>query len=243
MLQNEGKQFLEVEVTLSPLAGKRIVLDPGHGGKFPGAIGPGGTKEKDVVLAVCLQLQQDLVELGADVRMTRATDTEVLPGGDLRADLKARVDFANAWPSDLFISVHANAAANASAAGTETFHARQASDRSKTLAKLVQDSMIASVGLKDRGVKASDFYVIRNTTMPAILVETGFLSNVEEEKKLADPEVQKEFAHAIAGGVRAYLNVESHIKPDESQGPGPVPPDKEYYLAPGDPEEMLLAAR
>lgn len=230
-------------MSLQPLSGRKIVLDPGHGGKFPGAIGPAGTKEKDVVLNVCLQLQQDLVELGAEVRMTRSTDTEVLPGGGLREDLKARVDFANAWPADLFISVHANAAENTSATGTETFHARQASDRSKALAKLVQDAMIAEVGLKNRGVKASDFYVIRNTTMPGILVETGFLSNAQEEKKLADPGVQRQFATAIANGVKSYLNIESHLRPDEKKDLGPVPPDKEYYLAPGDPEEMLLAGR
>ena len=71
-------------MSISPLAGKRVVIDPGHGGKFPGAIGPTGVKEKDVVLAISTILHQDLLELGAEVRMTRTGDTEVLPGGSLR---------------------------------------------------------------------------------------------------------------------------------------------------------------
>ncbi|HMM41751.1 MAG TPA: N-acetylmuramoyl-L-alanine amidase, partial [Thermomicrobiales bacterium] len=119
-----------------------------------------------------LELASDLVELGAEVKMTRSEDVEVAPGASLRDDLKARVDIANNRPADLFISIHSNAAENTSAVGTETYVAKQASDRSKALAKLVQQAMIESPGLKDRGVRAADFYVIRNTTMPAILVET-----------------------------------------------------------------------
>jgi N-acetylmuramoyl-L-alanine amidase len=236
-------------MSISPLVGKRVVIDPGHGGKFPGAIGPTGVKEKDVVLAISTILQQDLLELGADVRMTRSTDTEVLPGGTLREDLKARVDMANQWPADLFISIHANANEQPGPNGTESYVARSASDRSKTVAKLIQKSMVEDVKLNDRGVKASDFYVIKNTTMPATLLETGFLSNPEEEQKLADPAVQALFAHAIAKGVGDYFNIETHLKPDAPLGPPSQggeqqePHELEYLLAPGDPVEMLLVNR
>lgn len=231
--------------SIGPLTGKRIMLDPGHGGKFPGAVGPTGVQEKDVTLAICTQLKEDLVELGADVRMTRTTDVEVLPGGSLSDDLKARVEMANSWPSDLFISVHCNSNPNSSPSGTETYHARVASDRSKALAKLVQQAMVDGIGLKDRGVKQSDFYVIKNTHMPAILAETGFLSNPDEEKKLADPAIQDKFASSIASGVQAFFAVETHLKPDsDSAGQtAPPPSEKELWLAPGDPEEMLLLAR
>lgn len=230
-------------MSVSPLSGRRVTIDPGHGGKFPGAIGPTGVKEKDVVLSIALTLQQDLVEMGAEVQMTRATDVEVLPGGSVRDDLKARVDMANSWPADLFISIHANAAENSAAKGTESYVARAASDRSKSLAKLIHQRMIEDVKLNDRGVKTSDFYVIKNTRMPATLLEAGFLSNPEEEKKLADPAVQALFAHAISKGVADYFNIETHLKPDApaAQEPGPQPPDEEYYLAPGDPAEMLIA--
>lgn len=217
------------------------MIDPGHGGRFPGAIGPAGTKEKDVVLAVSKILEADLVEMGAEVRMTRSSDVEVAPGASLRDDLKARVDMANQWPADLFISVHANSAENAAAKGTETFHAVQASDRSKTLAKLLQKSMIDDVGLTDRGVKASNFYVIKNTRMPAALVELGFLSNPGEEQVLANPTMQLVFGHALSKGVADYFAVEAHVKPD---GPVQVPGDDQGdLLAPGDPAEMLFAGR
>lgn len=214
------------------------MIDPGHGGRFPGAVGPAGTQEKDVVLAVSKVLEADLLEMGAEVRMTRSSDVEVAPGGTLREDLKARVDMANAWPADLFISVHANSAENSSAKGTETFHSINASDRSKTLAKLLQKSMIDDIGLNDRGVKASNFYVIKNTKMPASLVELGFLSNPNEEQLLARPDVQVRFGHALAKGVADYFAVETHVKPD---GPAQLPGDDGDLLAPGDPHEMLLA--
>ena len=226
-------------VAIATLSGKRIVVDPGHGGKFTGAVGPGGTQEKAVTLGVCLELVHDLVELGADVKLTRDSDSEVIPGASVREDLKARVDIANNWPADLFISVHANSADHQSAQGTETYHSNKASDRSKALAKLVQQSLIAHVQLTDRGVKSSDFYVIKNTKMPAILVETAFISNPEEEKKLADPATQKLFAKSIATGVSQYLNIEANLKPDP-----PTQPDvsgTDILLAPGDPQEMLLA--
>lgn len=228
-------------MSVSPLSGRRVMIDPGHGGRFPGAIGPAGTKEKDVVLAVSKILEADLIEMGAEVRMTRSTDVEVAPGASLRDDLKARVDLANQWPADLFISVHANSAENSAAKGTETFHAVQASDRSKTLAKLLQKSMIDDVGLTDRGVKASNFYVIKNTRMPASLVELGFLSNPSEEQVLASPAMQVVFGHALSKGVADYFAVEAHVKPD---GPVQVPGDDQGdLLAPGDPEEMLFAGR
>ena len=230
-------------MSISALSGKRIVIDPGHGGKFPGAIGPAGTKEKDVVLSIGRELAADLVELGAEVKMTRSEDVEVLPGGSLRDDLKARVDIANNWPADLFISIHSNAAENTSAVGTETYVAKQASDRSKALAKLVHQCMMESPGLKDRGVRSADFYVIRNTTMPAILVETGFISNAAEEQKLADPAVQSLFAKSIGKGVEQYFQVEPHLKPDAPRQESDEPPPEEYLLAPGDPPEMLFARR
>jgi len=212
------------------------MIDPGHGGRFPGAIGPAGTQEKDVVLEVSKILEADLIEMGAEVRMTRSSDVEVAPGGSLRDDLKARVDLANQWPADLFISVHANSAENSAAKGTETFHAIKASDRSKTLAKLLQKSMIDDLALTDRGVKASNFYVIKNTKMPASLVELGFLSNPGEEQILADPAMQKRFGHALSKGVADYFAVEAHVKPD---GPAEIPGDEGDLLAPGDPAERL----
>lgn len=222
-----------------PLAGKKIMLDPGHGGRFQGAIGQTGLKEKDVNLDVSLELQEDLVELGAEVRLTRSTDTEVLPGGSLRDDLQARCTPANDWPADLFISVHSNSNTNSNVNGTEVYHARNASSRSKVVGRLIHQHMVDELGLKDNGLRAADFYVLKNTDMPAVLVETAYISNAGDEAKLGDETFRENTAHSIARGVRDYFTLENEIKPDPPKEGGAGEGD---LLAPGDPQEYLVAA-
>jgi N-acetylmuramoyl-L-alanine amidase CwlD len=186
-----------------PLAGKKILVDPGHGGSDTGAIGPAGNKEANVNLAIGLKLRDKLQELGADVRMTRTTDANVAyPGAPQREELEARVAMANNWPAEIFVSVHSNSSANANAHGTETYHSRNASQTSKDFAKNVQEEMVPATGFLDRGVKEAGFYVIKHTTMPGILVETGFISNAVEEQQLIDNDVQDRIAQAITNGVR-----------------------------------------
>jgi N-acetylmuramoyl-L-alanine amidase len=195
-----------------PLAGKKIMVDAGHGGSDAGAIGPGGGREADVNLAVATKLKDKLVALGAEVRMTRTTDSNVAyPGASQREELEARVALANSWPAEVFISVHSNSAANPEAHGTETYHSRNASQASKDLAKAVHAEMVPATGFRDRGVKSAAFYVITHTTMPGILVETGFISNAVEEKQLLNPEVQERMAAAISKGVEKvfFTNPES----------------------------------
>lgn len=185
-----------------PLAGKKIMVDAGHGGTDSGAVGPSGGQEKGVNLGVALKLRDELVGLGAEVRMTRATDANVAyPGASQREELEARVALANRWPAELFISVHSNSATNPDAHGTETYHSKNASRASKELAKNVHAEMVPATGFRDRGVKEAAFYVITHTSMPAILVETGFMSNAVEEQQLLKPEVQERMAKAISKGV------------------------------------------
>lgn len=228
-------------MTALPLAGKKIVIDPGHGGRFDGAIGRTGLKEKDVNLDVSLELTADLVELGAEVRMTRTSDTEVLPGGSLRDDLQARCTPANAWPADIFISVHSNSNTNSNIHGNEVYHARNASSRSKVLGRLIHQHIVDETGLKDNGVRKADFYVLKNTDMPAVLVETAYISHAGDEARLADEGFREEIAHSIARGVRDYFAVENEIKPDPPKQGGTGEGD---LFAPGDPqEEYLLATR
>ncbi len=204
------------EIASKPLEGRRIMLDPGHGGKFPGAVGPSGLQEKEVTLDVCLKLRDKLQALGADVRMTRETDRTVAPpDATLGEDLAARVALANQWPAAFFISVHCNAAVNPQAHGTETYIARKASQRSQALARDIYRDMVDQLGLRGRGVKRANFHVIRNTTMPAVLVETAFLSNPIEESLLGDEEFRDRIAESIASGVVKYEQAQAVLRGED----------------------------
>lgn len=201
----------------SPLQGLKIMVDPGHGGTDPGAIGPTGKREADVNLGVSLKLRDKLRALGAEVRVTRETDRNVgRPGAPQREELAARVALANSWPAELFISVHCNSAANPAAHGTEVYVARESSRASQDVAREVHRDMVDQTGLQGRGVKRANFHVIRHTHMPAILVETAFISNPTEEALLADNDFQHTLADSIASGVQKYAQTH-HNQPEEPQ--------------------------
>ncbi len=217
---------------------RRIVVDPGHGGHDPGAVGARGLQEKEVVLAIGLKLRDLLKdELGVDVVMTRSTDVFI--------PLEERTAIANKVGADLFISVHANAAPNRSAAGIETYYLNLAKtdkvaqlaakengtslekvsvlqailfdlmanyklNDSAHLADEVQKSLHKKIrssysDVKNLGVKQGPFYVLVGASMPSILVETAFLSNVTEEARLKSPEYQTLAAEGILNGVRSYI--------------------------------------
>ena len=187
----------------------RIVLDPGHGGRDPGAIGPSGTKEKDVNLAVARLLAKELSYFARPI-MTREVDEH--------RELWERTTLANTVTADLFISIHCNSAKNPDACGTETYVYRFGGEAEK-LAREVQVKLVAALKTKDRGVKEKSLHVCRETKMPAILVELGFISHADEERRLASPEFQKAAARAIVQGVADYLGVslqQSEAKEDES---------------------------
>jgi N-acetylmuramoyl-L-alanine amidase len=200
-----------------------VAVDPGHGGGDTGAVGflPAGTAtglpprvdsqgrtvlyEKDLNLDIGLRLDAWLRAQGARTILTRTTD---LAGGDrpyttVGADLKARTDIANESGVDIFVSVHNNALASTTS-GTETFHYYYSSTAARTLARAIQTEMVAALGLPDRGVKSAGFYVLRNTRMPAVLVEGAFLTNPSEALLLADSAVRQRIAEAIGRGVAAF---------------------------------------
>lgn len=226
-----------------------VIIDPGHGGIDPGAIGEGGLMEKEVVLEISRKVK-DLLEIqGYDVFMTRNKDCFI--------SLKRRARVANHRQADLFVSIHANAALNNLAQGTETFYYAPASDPlARALASLenavlrlephsefnnelifyqseekngrLMDSIQAARAVQraisrvtrgpDRGIKAAEFYVLKRTMMPSILVETGFLSNQGEGKLLADTDYRARMAQAIARGIDNYLNFRARQKnPPESK--------------------------
>jgi len=218
---------------------RTIVIDAGHGGYDPGAIGISGLKEKLVVLDIAKRVKVMLDKKGFETRMTRSSDSFI--------SLKKRTEIASCEKADLFISIHANSSPSKSVHGIEVFssknldYARKNEDQRKRnqyllyqklnmeaasdlkgivsgmmylhkqkessqLASKVINSVSKSAKIKNRGIKKSHFFVLRNTLMPAILVEVGFLTNSKEEKKLKTNSHRHHIARGIVKGIGEYIN-------------------------------------
>ena len=193
-----------------------VVLDPGHGGGDNGASGPAGF-EKIHTLDVCIRAAQLLWSAGYKVVMTRTAD-EFVP-------LEMRAKVANRHPRSLFISVHFNSGENGTGVETYALSPRgvpsMASDGTRVseialypgnardaensaLATATHAALVASCKLSDRGVKRARFLVIREATVPGVLVEAGFLSNPEDSRWIASPWYRQQVAGAILQGVKNY---------------------------------------
>jgi N-acetylmuramoyl-L-alanine amidase len=218
---------------------RTVVIDPGHGGDETGAIGPAGTMEKDLTLAIARELAERLrATLGLQVVLTR--------GEDVAVALDERSALANQQKADLFLSVHLNATVAGRARGAETyFLSLQATDEraaglaatenltggepappgseefdlqlllwdlaqsrhlasSQRLARFIQEELNRALELPDRGVKQAPFRVLTGAAMPAVLVELGFLSNAEEEKRLRDPVYRTGLAETLVRAVARF---------------------------------------
>ncbi len=189
----------------SSLGGKNIVLDPGHGGSDPGAIGPGGTQEKNVNLSVSKKVAFLLSQRKANVRMSRTTDIDVLGKNatDVQ-DLQYRVDVGTNFKADVFVSIHSNSSPNRNVKGSTTYYYLK-TPQDSLLAGNVQDRLVEFANLDNLGTRTAGFYVIKNSKMPAILIELGFLSNEEEEKLLASSDFQDKLAYGIVVGLEDYF--------------------------------------
>ncbi|MBD2577418.1 N-acetylmuramoyl-L-alanine amidase [Oscillatoria sp. FACHB-1406] len=170
-----------------------IAIDPGHGGQDPGAIGINGLQEKDVILPISLEVQRLLEQQGVSVLMTRSSDYFV--------SLEERARMANSDRASLFVSIHANAVNRSNVSGVETYYLSSG----RGLAETVQSSIIQTTNARNRGVKQARFYVLRNTSMPSILIEVGFVTGVEDAARLANPNYQSQMAAAIAQGILRYI--------------------------------------
>jgi N-acetylmuramoyl-L-alanine amidase len=169
-----------------------IVIDPGHGGKDPGAPSALGFQEKAINLAVAKQLASILSQRGFRTVLTRDRDVYI--------EKKDRAAVANRCNADLFVSIHADAAESRSLNGFTVYTARGAGSQSKWAARAIVNAM-NSTGLDSNGVREADYVVLVQTDCPAVLVEVGYLSNFWEAGKLRDPDMQKRLAQAIAEGV------------------------------------------
>ncbi|MGQ9824031.1 MAG: N-acetylmuramoyl-L-alanine amidase CwlD [Desulfotomaculales bacterium] len=201
------------------LAEKVIVVDPGHGGVDPGAVGKNSALEKDIVLAIGQRLALFLRQGGATVLLTRETDTD-LSDPELfglyakkRQDLARRVALANKSKADLLISIHINSYPDPRQHGAQTFYQRNVPE-SLRLAQAIQKELNSFLNDDRRAPLTGDYYILRETKIPAVIVETGFLSNPREAKKLLDPAYQSKIAFCLFTGlVRYFTPEEEKIQP------------------------------
>lgn len=187
---------LQPDIPAIPAGRIAIVIDAGHGGSDPGAVGIGGLQEKDVVMDISRQVAEILEQNGVTVIMSRQDDRTI--------DLAPRVQLANRVNANLFVSIHANAVngARPEVNGLETYYYATG----RNLAQAIQNSMLQDFSsMPNRGVKQARFYVLRHTSMPAALVEVGFVTGRDDAQMLSDAAQRTRMAEAIARGILNYV--------------------------------------
>jgi N-acetylmuramoyl-L-alanine amidase len=201
-----SSQYISGEKNVAPPNGKVVLLDAGHGGSDPGAVVSDNTKEEDITLAIALKTEQALIDQGYKVEMVRTTSQSCTSTGSVTIELQCRVSLSKTKKADIFISIHANTA-NVSARGTETFYStlNQHPNDSAKLANAIHTKYQQAFGSTDRKVKTSNFYVLRYNTIPSVLLEIGFMSDVSDLIRLKSTSVQGEVAKGIASGVNDYF--------------------------------------
>lgn len=191
----------------------KIYIDPGHNptGDDTGAVGY-GLKEQDVSVQVGIILRELLLISGQTVKMSRENITDTVAQG-LNASLAGRYNAANSWNADIFVSIHCNAA-NTKAYGCETYYCTS-STQGRALAECVQPHMTAETERYNRGVKSANFAVIKHTNMPAILVETAFIDNYDDNRFLASDDGKYKCAVGIYKGICDYLGIEYKLESED----------------------------
>lgn len=176
-----------------------VVIDPGHGGEDPGATGVSGKYEKDFTLSLSKKVAQILEEESEiEVHMTREDDTFISSNRSLRAT------FANELNADLFISIHGNTFTDPDLSGTQSFYYH---DNSRSFAEAMHQHVVNATGFTDREIKQENYFVLRESNMPSVLLEIGYLTNALEEQKMLREDFQKTIADSISVGIKEYLNL------------------------------------
>ena len=189
---------VKVIINVKAAAKFKVVLDSGHGGTDPGAVGPAGTQEKVIAIAIAIKIRNILLKNGVDVVYTRVTNEQTI-------SLQERCDTSNNAKPNYFVSIHANGFSSPSASGIETYSTGSASGAK--LAQAVQTELIKATGRLDRGIKTAGYYVLNNTDATAILVETSFITNPTEEALLKSATYQTTLAKAISTGILKTLGI------------------------------------
>ncbi len=179
----------------TPIGRSVVVIDPGHGGRDPGAVGRGGIQEKEIVLDVSRKVASILAKNGVQAIMTRNSDIEI--------DLQPRVNIAERANANLFVSIHANAISMSrpDVNGLETYYYQSGVG----LAQSIQRNVLRSANVADRRVKQARFYVLRRTSMPSVLVETGFVTGATDAANFRSAAHRQNLAQGIANGILEYL--------------------------------------
>jgi len=205
----DGRRDSLDSVDATAVRGKRIALDPGHGGFFPGTVGVKGLTEKEVNLAVALELRDLLRAAGAEVFLTRETDRDFLTPADssLRSDLLERSRLSNAFAPDLFVSIHHNADASGAHDVNETQTYYQLGDEgpSYDAAQDVFRSTTRNLGIEVCKMIPGNFSVVRNSEAPALLTEASYLTYPPTEEKLRTPEARRLEAEAFYLGIVRFF--------------------------------------
>ena len=209
-----GRSLLDVQANTLPYE-KIIILDAGHGGEDPGAIGKGNIYEKDLNLQIALEIGKLLEEKGYIVVYTRTNDrllyaeNENIKGIRKISDLKNRCKVANRYPESIFVSIHMNSFASSKYSGLQVYHSK--SDASISLANIIQNKVVSELQPENnRAIKQGDgMYILENITNPAVLIECGFMTNEEELKKLSQKEYQKQLSFSIVCGIIEYIDKNS----------------------------------
>lgn len=226
--QDWEKRFSPIAAPPKTKAPRRIILDPGHGGKDPGKVNDRGMHEKSYVLDIARRAGRILKSRGYTVALTR--------DGDTALSLSSRPEKANAWKADLFVSIHLNSASTKKARGVETFALTPVGetsthDSSGTKAKAKADvgnakdalnslfafklhsALVDKIDAEDRGVKYANFAVLRPLKCPGVLVECGFLTNASDTALVSTKNGRERIALGIADGIDAYVKACSTLPP------------------------------
>lgn len=188
--------------------GVTLVIDPGHGGADAGVTGPGGTPEDDINLAISKKLAEYCRRAGAEVILTRETEASLQEGK--RGDLQARADMAEAAEADLFLSLHCNSyIGDSHQHGAQIFYEKN-QEESQRLAETLQNRVKTDLGNTERtALPHPDSYLLKHLSLPAVIVEMGFLTNPEEEELLRQEDYQWEIALSLYVGIWEYLTGET----------------------------------
>lgn len=198
----EKINFEEAKETFKLSENVPIIIDAGHGGIDAGKSGVNGEKEKDINLKIAMKIKKLLSDNDVPVRMTRENDDRL--ADSQRADLEARTEIMNGGAL-LAVSIHQNSYHDPAVSGAQVFY-YTGSEEGRNAAGIIQAELNALAPDHTKEIKANDtYYILKNTEVPAVIVECGFLSNYTEAEKLSDDAYQNKIAEAVAKGILQYI--------------------------------------